>query len=190
MKPKHKPGRARYDVAFFTPLTIRECFEHLQSGRSNVPGMTLRVNIYDDHRFWVGYTRQEYGTLGNVSGRHVAVAGPAHFIFGPVRFEGELAQTDAGLRVHGRLVAPGWSRWAVALKILLAVAITSALLAVGLTRVAISSSNQIAWVLACLVFFTVSVTVQLLRKHYVDRLARTLLDWITDRLDVERDSAY
>jgi hypothetical protein len=176
-KPKRKRGQTMQTIDFLTPLSVEECMEHLESGHFPLKRWLIILNVDEDFQFSIGLVEN----INRVGFSYPQLQNPA-----PVWVEGSLTEQTNGLtHLTGRLqsesiystISSRWIRLAEISLIVFIVFVVSRQFILGYDH-------------APLTFFALIMAMAYLffkaEEIRARRLARTLLAWLEDRLDVQR----
>jgi hypothetical protein len=157
MKPKLK--RKQFQLDFVSPLSMGECIDRLLPGGVLMPEHTIQV-----------------------SGKYNRFR--AEVTASPTRFDGALELHPAGTRVYGRLHQEEGCYWS-------SVGIYGSVILLFFALIyAAVGSNTGAWILVLIsTLVPVVLTACLFANKIITerRIAAALVQWIDDRLNVERD---
>ncbi len=184
-KSKKKRASSLASIDFLTPLSARDCIEHLESGRTPFKDWNLTVHSEGDH-FMVGLVEKEFRRSVVLGGRGPNyVSGPPYSWTGSTWIDGTLSEDGAGLtRVTGQvehdLGVFALLPWIVGGFVSVALLLLVAGVAAGNTGAGIKALIA-GLAIAGLVygFYYVETT-------RARRFGQLLKSWFEDRLDVQR----
>jgi hypothetical protein len=172
-KPKRKRGQTVQAIDFLTPLSVDECIQHLESGRFPLDRWSIKSLVVGDQ--FVVYLVNNY-IMNHRSSRAIQNSCP-------LWIEGDLTEDANGLtRVKAAIqreqVYPAWAVRAFEVVITVSLAWMVRLFLIG---DALGTGALFTAILIGTPY--VLLKAEELRAR---RLARTLLPWLEDRLDVQR----